>query len=74
MDKTRKIEMLAEILDIEKDEIDESMSLSEISEWDSLAILSFIVMMGEEFGKEVSGEEVKNLKTVEDVLNMMEKQ
>ena len=73
MDKTRKIELLAEILDVETDEIDENMALSEISEWDSLAILSFIVMMGEEFGKEVSGEEVKKLGTVKDVLNMMEK-
>jgi len=72
MDKTRKIELLAEILDVDIDEIDEEKRLDEVGDWDSLSILSFIAVMSEEFGKEVSGAEVKKLETVADALNMME--
>lgn len=72
MDKANKIELLAEILDVEADEIQEDMNLVEVGDWDSVAILSFIVMMGEEFNKEVTGEEVRKLVTVSDALAMME--
>ena len=72
MDKTRKIELLAEILDVDIDEIDEEKRLDEVGDWDSLSILSFIAVMSEEFGREVSGAEVKKLETVADALNMME--
>ena len=72
MEKEKKIELLAEILDAEPDEISEEMELSAVGDWDSLSILSFIVMMGEEFNKEVSGDEAKGLVTVADALAMME--
>ncbi len=72
MDKSEKLELLAEILDAELEDIREEMNLTDAGEWDSLAILSFIVMMGEEFKKEVSGEEVKKLVTVADALDLME--
>ena len=72
MEKANKIELLAEILDVETDEIQEDMNLVDVGDWDSVAILSFIVMMGEEFNKEVTGEEVRKLVTVSDALAMME--
>lgn len=72
MDKNKKIELIAEVLDIEPDEIHEDMNLKDMDEWDSLAILSFIVMMGDEFNKTVTGEDVKKLITVADALAMME--
>ena len=72
MDKAKKAELLADILDVEPEEIKEDMDLAEIGDWDSLAILSFIVMMGDEFHKEVSGDQVKKLVTVADAFEMME--
>ena len=71
MEKEKKIELLAEILDVDSSEISEDMALREIGDWDSLAVLSFIVMMGEEFKKEVKGEDVKKCVTVGDALEMM---
>lgn len=72
MDISKKMKLLAEILDVDSDEITEETELRSLDEWDSLAILSFIVMMGEQFKKEVTGEQVKQLVTVADVLSMME--
>lgn len=72
MDKNKKIELIAEVLDIEPEEIHEDMILKDMDEWDSLAILSFIVMMGDEFNKTVTGEDVKKLVTVADALAIME--
>ena len=72
MEKTHKIELLAEILDQDPEDIKEDMALEEIDEWDSLAILSFIAMMDEEFEKDVSRKEIQQLVTISDVLAMME--
>ncbi len=72
MENARKKELLAEILDVEPDEIEENMELRAVGDWDSLAILSFIVMMAEEYDKEVSGDTVKSLVTVSDAFALME--
>lgn len=72
MTKAEKMEKLAEILDLEVDEIDENGVLEDIDEWDSVARLSFIAMMDEEFGKAVKGSQVRGFVTVQDVLNAME--
>lgn len=72
MEKEKKMELLAEILDVDPEEIKEEMDLAEVGEWDSLAILSFIAMMDEEFGREVNGATVKNLVKVSDALALME--
>ena len=72
MDKSKKIELLAEIMEVEPEEIKEDMELKEVGDWDSLAVLSFIAMMDEEFGKEVSGTTVKEFVKISDALAVME--
>lgn len=72
METSKKIEMLEEMLEVDAGAITPNMSLDDISEWDSMAALSFIVLMDEEFGKEINGEDIKKLKTVQDLLNIME--
>ena len=72
MDTEKKLELLAEVLDADPADLSEDMELADAGEWDSLAILSFLVMMGDEFGREVSRAEIKKLVTVKDVLDMME--
>ena len=49
MTNQEKLEHIAEILDLEVVEINEDTVLSEYEEWDSVAILSFIALMDEEF-------------------------
>ena len=72
METSKKIELLEEMLEVDAGTITPDMSLDDIGEWDSMAALSFIVLMDEEFGKEINGEDIKKLKTVQDLLNIME--
>ena len=67
----KKLELLADILDVDVDELAPEKELAEF-DWDSVAILSFIAMMDEEFGKEMKGAEIKKFVTVQDALNEME--
>ncbi len=71
MTNEKKMELLAEILDVDVEEVIPEKRLDEFT-WDSIAILSFMAMMDEEFGKEVKGSEVKKLVTVQDAFDMME--
>ena len=48
------------------------MKLSCIPEYDSMAKLSLIVMMDEEFGKKLTGEIIREFKTVKDILDFMD--
>ena len=72
MSLEKKMELLAEILDVEVDELKPETKLSEMDEWDSVAVLSFIAMMDEEFGKEVKGAEIRKFVTIQDALDIME--
>jgi acyl carrier protein len=71
MTDEKKLELLAEILDCDVEELSPEMELSSF-EWDSVAVLSFIAMMDEEFGKAVKGAEIKKLVTIQDALDIME--
>ena len=70
MEQAKKFELLADILDVEPSEIKADKTLAELG-WDSVAALSFIVMLDEEFSKTVKGRDVRTMVTVQDALDMM---
>lgn len=72
MTNEKKIELLADILDVNAEELTPETRLVDMSEWDSIAALSFIAMMDEEFGKAFKGSEVKKIVTVQDAMDVME--
>lgn len=71
MTTEKKLELLADILDMDAADISPEMKLAELG-WDSVTALSFIAMVDEEFGKEVKGAQIKNFVTIQDALNLME--
>lgn len=71
MTEERKLELLAEILDVDVEELSPEKEL-ESYYWDSVAALSFIAMIDEEFNKAVKGADIKKLVTVQDALDLME--
>lgn len=73
MSTEKKMELLAEILDVDAGDLSPETRLADLEEWDSIAALSFIAMMDEEFGKEFKGTDVRKLVTVQNALNVMEK-
>lgn len=63
------IEAFRDAMDNEELEIKLSDSFRDYEDWDSLAYLSMIAALDEEFGIEIEDEEFEKLKTVGDVLN-----
>ena len=53
--------------------IDESTIFRELDEWDSLANLSVIAMLDEEYGVVIEGEEFSSLTTVGDIWTRLRK-
>lgn len=45
----------------------------ELNDWNSLAALSIIAMIDEEYGKSISGESFKNSQTIQDLFDQINK-
>lgn len=72
MTVTEKLDTLEELLDIEKGTLSEETALDQLSEWDSLAVITLIAMLDEKYGKSVTPKKIKEFKTVKDILDEME--
>lgn len=72
MNLQEKLALIEEAIDTEEGFLTPETALSDIEEWDSIAALSLIVMLDEHFEKTISGEQIKALKTVADILAYME--
>ena len=72
MTKEDKLEILAEAMDVDVDVLKDEAVLSSFDEWDSLAALSFMSLLKSKLDKKVTPEEVKNLRTVEEAIAIME--
>lgn len=72
MDLQTKLEKLEDLMDIDSGSLIPETLLSDIEEWDSLSALSYVVMMKDDFGKKISGDQIRAFKTVQDILDTME--
>ena len=73
MTREEKIEIIADILEVEPDEVQEDMVLEDFETWDSVAVLSVIAMMEEHFGKDPHASEIRSYIKVGDLMKNMEK-
>ena len=73
MTNQEKIALLEEALEIDEGTLTEDMLLEDVDEYDSMAKLSLIVMMDDEFGVKLTGDMIKGFQTVGDILAVMEK-
>lgn len=72
MTNEEKIAMLEDVLELDGGTLKLETELSTIDEYDSMAKLSLIVMMDDEFGKKLTGEQIFQFNTVQDILDFME--
>lgn len=73
MNEMERIALLEETLDLDEGTLTPETVLDDVDEYDSMAKLSLIVMMDEEFGVTLTGKQVKEFQTVADILAVMEK-
>lgn len=72
MTQEEKIALLEDMLELDANTLTPETELSAIEEYDSMAKLSLIVLMDEECGKKLTGEQIRTFKTVQDVLDFMD--
>ncbi len=72
MSDKEKLELLEEAFDVDEGYLKQEMILDEIEEYDSMTKLSLIVLMDNKFGKVITGEDIKQFKTVQDILDVMD--
>ncbi len=72
MTEKEKIALLEDMLELESGTLNADMELSSIEEYDSMAKLSLIVLMDDEFNKKLTGEQIRMFKTVGDILAFMD--
>jgi len=68
MTNHEKISLIEETLEIENGTLTPETILAEVDEYDSMAKLSLIVLCDEQFGKKLTGEQIRSFKTVGDIL------
>lgn len=73
MEDVKKLEMLEDMMELDAGTLTAETVLAELEEWDSIALISFIALMDDEFDKIIKGSEIKQMKTVADVMAVMEK-
>lgn len=73
MTEAEKMALLEELFDVAAGAIEVSTVLDDLDEWDSVNKLSLIILMDEEFGRAIDGQDIKALKTIGDILAIMEK-
>ena len=72
MTKQEKIEALADILEMDESDITDDLVLDECETWDSIAVLSVISIINEQFNRFPHAEEIKEYRTVGDLMGAME--
>lgn len=72
MTQEEKIALLEDMLELEAGTLKPETELSGIDEYDSMAKLSLIVLMDDECGKKLTGEQIREFKTVQDILDFMD--
>lgn len=66
-----KIRLLEETLELDENTLTEETMLSEVPEFDSMAKLTLIVLCDDEFNKKLTGEKIKEFKSVRDILDFI---
>lgn len=71
MDEKEKLALLEETFEVDEGTLTPETNLDDVDEYDSMSKLSLIVMVEDNFGKKLTGAEIKAFKTVQDILDVM---
>ena len=63
--------LLEEMMELDEGTLTPDTKLGDIEEYDSMAKLSLIVLMNDEFGKKINANQIKGFQSVKDILDFM---
>ncbi len=73
MSEREKLALLEDMLELDEGDLTTDKALDDIDEYDSMAKLSLIVLMEDEFGVKLNGDMIKSFNTVGDIVALMNK-
>ncbi len=73
MTEREKLAMLEEMMELDEGALQADTLLADVEEYDSMAKLSLIVLMEDEFNVKLTGAMIKELASVGDILALMNK-
>ncbi len=73
MTDREKLALLEDMMELDEGDLTLDKALSDIDEYDSMAKLSLIVLMEDEFGVKLTGDDIKAFETVADIVALMKK-
>lgn len=71
MTEQEKLETLADILEMDEEEINRDVVLADCDTWDSVAVLSVISVINEQFDRFPTAAEIRQYKTIGDLMDAM---
>lgn len=71
MTDQEKIELLEDAWELDEGTLTADTVLEDVEEYDSMAKLSLIVLMDDEFGVKLTGDMIKGFEKVSDILSLM---
>lgn len=72
MDTAKKLVLIGEVVELDEGRLTPETELASLECWDSLTRLSLIVMIDDECGKTLKGDQIRAFKTVQDIMDFME--
>ena len=72
MTDKEKLAALEDMMELDENTLTPETRLDDIEEWDSLSALSFVVLLGDEFDRQISGQEIRQFETIADMMKVME--
>ena len=67
-----QLTLIADALDAEKELITPGKTLEELEEWDSMGVIAIISMLDKKYKVQLKADQIKALKTVNDILEYMQ--
>ena len=73
MTEREKLALLEDMLELDEGDLTADTALEDIDEYDSMAKLSLIVLMEDEFDVKLTADVIRGFETVGDIIALMEK-
>ena len=71
MTNKEKINLIEDALELDANTLNEETLLADVPQYDSMAKLTLIVLCDDEFNKKLTGEQIKEFKSIKDILDFM---
>jgi acyl carrier protein len=71
MTNEEKLHLIEDVLELDENTLTPEMALADIEEYDSMSKLSLIVMIDDECNKKLTGEQLREFVTIQDILDFM---